>query len=171
LYSWNRSFAEDRGSFLSENLALYFGYGSEGREIEQLNPNLNFDIAQVPQSDGATVRRTYGKFYALSIMKTSRNVQGAAIVMQDLGGAELSLKIAQAYNLVPTLRSLVSTGSGDTYGQFNYQAAPIAYGWLNPSRSGADTVFRTLLQDLNENRRLLTDSTSDAVRRLQLEYN
>jgi ABC-type glycerol-3-phosphate transport system substrate-binding protein len=171
LYSWNRSFTEDRASFLSENLALYFGYGSEGREIEQLNPNLNFDIAQVPQSDGATVRRTYGKFYALSIMKNANNVQGAAVVMQDLGGAELSLKIAQAYNLVPTLRSLVSAGSSDTYGQLNYQAAPIAYGWLNPRRSGTDTVFRTLLQDLNENRRLLTDSTSDAVRRLQLEYN
>src|SRR5690606_31001724 len=38
LYSWNRSFSQDRDRFVSEDLALYFGYGSEGREIERLNP-------------------------------------------------------------------------------------------------------------------------------------
>ena len=67
LYSWNRSFSEDRQEFLAENLAMYFGYGSEGREIERLNPNLSFDIAEVPQGASATVRRTYGNFYGLSV--------------------------------------------------------------------------------------------------------
>ncbi len=52
LYSWNRSFSSDRDRFVSGDLALYFGYGSEGKELERLNPNLNFDIAEVPQ--GAT---------------------------------------------------------------------------------------------------------------------
>lgn len=171
LYSWNRSFSEDRASFIGGDLALYFGYGSEGYEIERLNPNLNFDIAEVPQGDAATVRRTYGQFYALSALRTSDNLSGAATVMRDLSSQENALKIAQAYNLVPALRSLVGAGSNDTYGQISYKSAGVAYGWLSPNRAATDVVFSTLLQDLIENRSGLTEATSDAIGRLQLEYN
>jgi len=119
LYSWNRSFSEDRERFVSEDLALYFGYGSEGRELERLNPNLNFDIAELPQGGTATVRRTYGRFYGLAALRSSDNLAGAAIVLRDLSGPEVSKRIADSYNMVPALRSLVAAGSNDTYGRLN----------------------------------------------------
>lgn len=169
LYSWNRSFSSDKDRFLSEDLIFYFGYGSEARELEKQNPNLSFDIAEVPQGATATARRTYGKFYGLAALQSSNNLAGAGIVMRDLAG-QPSERIASLYQMVPATRAAVSKGSNDTYGRLTYTSAGIAYGWLSPSQGKVDSVFTTLTQDVNENRRDIPAAVSDALGRLQLEY-
>lgn len=170
LYSWNRAFKEDRQQFISEDLALYFGYASEGSQIERTNPNLNFDIAEIPQGANATTRRTYGKFYALSLLQSSDNKVGASIVMLNLGGSAVAEKIATASNMVPVHRSLVTVGSNDTYGRIAYKSASIALGWLNPDLSASDGIFETMTKDINENRRDVSSAVSDVSSRLSNEY-
>ncbi len=170
LYSWNRSFGEDRGQFVGEDLAFYFGYGSEGPEIERVNPNLNFDIAEIPQGAVSTIRRTYGKFYGLSALRSSDNPAGAAAVMFNLGTEVNSQKIALTSNMVPVYRSLVDQGSNNTYGRITYGSVSIARGWLNPDIVIADGIFETMTQDINENRRDVGGAVSDVTRRLLEEY-
>jgi ABC-type glycerol-3-phosphate transport system substrate-binding protein len=170
LYSWNRSLPEDRLSFVSEDLALYFGYASEGRQIQQMNPNLNFDIAEMPQDGSATVRRTYGKFYGLSVLSSSDNLSSAYSVLSSLGGQGLADAIAINSNMAPVYRASLSAGSNDEYGRVAYQSAAIARGWLNPQKAAVDNIFQTMTQDINENRRDLSGATSDAVERLELAY-
>jgi len=170
LYSWNRAFNEDRMQFVSEDLALYFGFGSEGPQIEKINPNLNFDIAEIPQGSTATTRRTYGKFYALSLLKASDNKAGAAAIMANFGSAELADRIAIVSNMVPVYRNSVSAGSNGTYSRITYQSASIALGWLNPELSATNNIFETMTKDINENRRTLEQAVSDTTSRLQKEY-
>ena len=169
LYSWNRSFSSDKDRFLSEDLIFYFGYGSEARGLEKQNPNLSFDIAEVPQGAAATVRRTYGTFYGLAALQSSNNLAGAAVVMRDLAG-QPSERIAALYEMVPATRSAVSKGSNDTYGRLAYTSAGIAYGWLSPSLEKVDGIFTTLTQDVNENRKDIPAAVNDALGRLELEY-
>jgi hypothetical protein len=171
LYSWNRSFSSDKDRFLSEELAIYFGYGSEGPEIEALNPNLNFDIAEVPQGATATARRTYAQFYGFSALKSSKNLIGASVVMQTLASKENSEKIAKTYAMVPVTKDSVAAGSNDTYGRITYKSAGIAYGWLNPRKEATDEIFGKMTQDLNENRNDLSGAINDVLGRLKLEYN
>lgn len=170
LYSWNRAFREDRIQFVAEDLALYFGYGSEGPELERINPNLNFDIAEVPQGANSTIRRTYGRFYGISMLRSSDNQAGAGAVMYNLGGQSLSTQIALSNDMVPVYRSAVSAGSNDTYGRITYQSASIALGWLSPNQQESDQIFETMVQDINENRRDLDGAVSDVSARLQNEY-
>ncbi len=170
LYSWNRSYSLDEAQFLGEKLVYYFGYGSEGYELERLNPNLNFDIAEVPQGQTATVRRVYGKFYGLARLRSSDNSVGASEVINTLAGGATSKRIADEYRLVPAFRSQVSEGSNDRYGRITYKSATVAYGWLNPPRPATDTIFSTLLQDVNENRQVIDSAVLDALNRLQIEY-
>lgn len=170
LYSWNRSFSEDRSEFTGEDLALYFGYSSEGPEIERQNPNLNFDIAEVPQGASATVRRTYGRFYGLALMRTTDNARGAQTVLSQFSNQAVADTIAINSGLVPATRSTVNRGSNGTYARIAYQSAAIAYGWLNPDVAATDAIFNSMVQDINENRRTLELSVSDALGRLQMEY-
>jgi len=171
LYSWNRSFSSDKDRFLSEELALYFGYGSEGWDLEQKNPNLNFDVAEIPQGATATVRRTYARFYGLAALRSSKNLQGAAQVMAVLAQQENSEKIALANRMVPARKASVAKGSDDVYGRISYKSAAVAYGWLSPRREGVDEIFRAMSRDLNENRGDPSSVVSDALNRLELEYN
>lgn len=170
LYSWNRSLGEDRQQFVAEDLAMYFGYASEGKQIERANPNLNFDIAEIPQGASATTRRTYGKFYALSLLKSSQNKAGGVAVMANLAGPDIAGKIAVRNNMVPAYRGLVGLGSNDIYGRVAYHSTPIALGWLNPDLSETNAIFQTMTQDINENRLEVGGSVSDATVRLSNKY-
>ena len=170
LYSWNRSFGEDRQEFIGEDVAFYFGYASEGPEIERLNPNLNFDIAEVPQGATASVRRTYGRFYGLGVLRTSDNYSAAQSVLQEFTKTNVADTIAVNSGLVPATRATVNRGSNTTYGRIAYQSAAIAYGWLSPDQSETDDIFSTMMSDINENRRTLDEATRDALGRLELEY-
>lgn len=170
LYSWNRSFTEDRTQFISEDLVFYFGFASEGKEIERLNPNLSFDIAEVPQGASADVRRTYARIYALSPLRSSDNLSGAYSVMSTLGSAANVEKMAEVFGMSPALRSSVTKGSNDIYGRLAYKSAPIAYGWLNPQIDATDSVFRKVTSDINENRRTLELGVLDTVKSLEEQY-
>ena len=170
LYSWNRSLPEDRQSFIAEDLALYFGFASEGRLLQRINPNLNFDIAEFPQDGSATVRRTYGKFYGLSVLNSSRNMAGAFAVMANFRNQSIADSIAINSNMTPAYRSSLGAGSNDEYGRIAYPAASIAMGWLNPNKDQTDIVFQTMTQDINENRRDLSGAVLDASERLESAY-
>ncbi|MEK7462709.1 MAG: ABC transporter substrate-binding protein [Patescibacteria group bacterium] len=171
LYSWNRSFPSDRDRFVSGDLALYFGQGSEAHELERLNPNLSFDIAEIPQGAASTVRRTYANFYGLALVRNSDNLPGAALVLQELSAAVDQEKIAAAYNMVPALRSVVARGSNDTYGRIMYKSAAIAFGWLSPARPATDEILKNTMRDVLENRSDSNSAVNDALQLLEIEYN
>lgn len=170
LYSWNRAFNEDRRQFVSEELVFYFGYGSEGEVIEQINPNVSFDIAEIPQGATATVRRTYGKFYGLSLLRSTDNPQGAVVVMGDLGSQAKASEIAVRSNMAPAYRAAIAAGSNDIYGRVIFKSAAIAAGWLNPSLEAANDIFEQMTEDINENRRDVSGAVTDASSRLAEEY-
>lgn len=170
LYSWNRSLPLDRDRFLSEDLAIYFGYASEGRDLAAKNPNLNFDIAEVPQGANATVKRTYGQYYALVVPKTAPNKAGALIAMQGIGSATNAKVLSDGYNFAPAHRSTLALGSNDVYGRVGYASAVYARGWLNPDMDRLSETLSTMLEDVNANRSDIRSATSDAVNRMQQIY-
>lgn len=170
LYSWNRSLPEDKEMFLRENLAMYFGFASEGKDLEMKNPNLNFDISLVPQGADSTVKRTYGKFYSLMIPRTAPNKTGAYTVMQEFGGQTLAKRIADSYGLAPVHRSSLVVGSNDVYGRVAYLAAPLARAWLNPDISKSNDILVKLLEAVAANRSDISSAVSDAVKKLELAY-
>lgn len=170
LYSWNRSLPEDRAHFAAEQLALYFGKGSEARSIAAQNPNLNFDIAEVPQGAASSVRRTYGTFYGFSILRSSNNQVGAYTVMQELAQPRNAQTLISALDMAPAQRITLMAGSNDRYGRLIYSSAVVARGWLNPERSQVDSIFTQAVEDILANRRRPTEAANDAVGRLRLAY-
>lgn len=170
LYSWNRALPQDREMFLREDLALYFGYGSEGVEIAARNPNLNFDIAELPQSAAANVRRTYGKFYALAMPIQAPNRSGAFQVMQQFWNSQYAATLATASNMSPAHRSAVMAGSNDIFGRVYFAASPTARAWLNPDRREVDQIFTRMLDDVSANRTDVPGAVNDALGRLRSAY-
>lgn len=171
LYSWNRSFSSDRDRFSSGDLALYFGLGSEASELERLNPNLSFDIAEIPQGAAANVRRTYANFYGLALVRSSDNLPGAAIVLRDLSSEADQVNLAADYKMVPASRGVVARGSNDIYGRITYKSAGIAYGWLNPNRQATDDILKDAMRAVLENRTDPQSAVADSLQLLEMEYN
>ena len=170
LYSWNRSQPEDRQQFVREELAFYFGFGSEARRIAELNPNLNFDIAEVPQGATASVRRTYGRFYGLALLRTSNNPVAAQQVLYQLANSQVATGIANGYGMAPPHVSVIAAGSNDIYGRLIYTSVPIARGWLNPDRDQTEQVFADAIANINANRRDPVGAADDITTLLRNRY-
>jgi ABC-type glycerol-3-phosphate transport system substrate-binding protein len=169
-YTWNQSLPTDRDMFLQENLALYFGFGSEARDLQRRNPNLNFDIAEMPQGAEATLRRTYGRQYSLALLRRAPNPTAALTVLAVLSNDQVMTQLASQYGMAPASRSLVAAGSSDLYGRTIYQSAPIAFGWLSPEPSALQSAMGTMVEDIINERRTLSEAVADGLTRIQLSY-
>ncbi len=170
LYNWNRTLPLDQDAFLREDLAIYFGFGSEARNLESKNPNISFDIAEVPQGASSVAKRTYGNFYGFFTPKTAKNKQGAYLVMQTLGNQINAKKIADSLNLAPAHKILLQAGSNDVYGRVIYSSAFNARGWLNPDLDRLNQVFTTATEDISANRKDVESASSDMIVRLGQIY-
>lgn len=166
LYSWNRSISSDTEAFLAGKLGLYFAPGTEYTDIARKNPNLNFDVAMVPQGSSATALRTYGDFYAFSIPKASKNAQGAYAVAKLLSSPQYVQGLTQSLGLAPARRDLITQGDDTLYRKVILESALIARAWLDPESEKSDGIFMQMIEDVVSNRARVSDAVSDAVNRL-----
>jgi len=144
-YTWNRSKKMDRNEFLAGNLALYFAPGSERKNIERDNPNLNFDTTVVPQGSDATIKRDFGTFYAFAIPRTSKNFQGAYDVALFLSDIQNVNNFTDEYGLAPVLRAGYGEAISEAHKNAVYKSALISHGWLDPNPSESDAIFNSSL--------------------------
>ncbi|MFA6095893.1 MAG: extracellular solute-binding protein [Candidatus Paceibacterota bacterium] len=165
LYSWNRSLPTAKNSFVSGRLALYFGYASELPGLRAANPNLNFDIAAVPQAGGRTM--TYGKMRAIALLKASPNISAAYTAATTLTSAPVIARWIAKSNLPPVRRDLLSAVPGDAYKAVFYQGALTAKAWLDPNKDVSDVIFMKLVEDVTSGKSRI----SEAVRTASLELD
>lgn len=169
-YSWNRAQPNDRESFTRETLALYFGLASEGKQLLERNPNLDFDVAEVPKGASVPLRRTYGRFYGLSVVRNTSNPQAAYGAMNLLSSPEIGARLAQALSMAPATRQGLAAGTSDLFGQVAYRATPVARGWLAPGTAPTQALFADIVSRASADRTRLPTIATDGVSRLRLEY-
>ena len=170
VYSWNRALSPSRQLFLADQLAFYFGYASEFEELKRANPNLNFDVAPIPQGAGATTRRTFGQFYGLAIPLAAQNRGGGFAAAQTIGLPQYASLLAGALQLAPVERSLIAAGSNNAFTSVIYGAALSARGWLDPTPTDTAGILQTMVEDIVSNRARVSKAVTDAVNRITLSF-
>jgi len=169
-YSWNRAQAQDTNAFIAGDLAMYFGYGSEAEGIDLKNPNLNFDIAPVPQGGSLPAQRTIGTFYGFAVPRASGNIPGAFAAMNTIASAEHADPLTTALNIAPVRRDLIAASDSNFYRAVMLKSALIARAWLDPDSSASDTVFMQMVEAVVSNRSRVNEAVTDAINRLVLKY-
>ncbi|MFH0846382.1 MAG: extracellular solute-binding protein [Patescibacteria group bacterium] len=161
-YSWNNSLPNSKNVFLAGDLAIYFGFASELDELLLKNPNLNLDIAYMPQMSGLKNNITFGNMWALAINKGSKNPAGAFRVMTALIKGE-TLSMMSSYNkLPPVSRVLLSQKSSDAYQSIFIKSALSARAFLDPNPDDSDYVFQEMVESVTSGRRKLSEAISKA---------
>lgn len=167
VYTWNRAEPQDRQAFLAGDLAMYVGFGSEYPEIEAGNPNLDFDVAELPQSADARQKKGYGTFYGGALMKNSQNLQGAQMALYALAGQAETEAYAAWLKWGPVYRASFGTIPQDPVRAVIARAALVARGWLDPEPMQSETIFRQMVEDVTSGRSEASNAVGDAEARLQ----
>jgi len=162
VYSWNRSLPSSKQFFLAENLALYFGFASEYNDIKQKNPNLNFDVAMMPQTVDAKNKVTFGRMYGFSLMKSSPNIVQAYQMISLLTGKQAATVFAKVSDFAPVRRDLISEGTKDSVKTIFYSSALISRAWLDPDMVKTDAIFKNMVENITTGRSDAGGAVQDA---------
>lgn len=159
-YSWNRSMPKDKDAFTAGRLAVYFGYASEVEEIREANPNLDFDVALVPQAGDK--RLTFGKMHAIALLKDSPKAASAWQGALLLASPDVQKSWVEQSGLPPVRRDMLAPLPGDSYKSVFYQSALISSAWLDPYRESTDGVFMRLVENVTSGRLRVSESVQTA---------
>ena len=147
-YSWNKSLPNSRDVFLSGKLATYFGFSSELRGLRLKNPNLNFDIAMVPNPKKKEKKQVFARVWGLAIPKSSKNPSTALEVARVLSGKEAQEILSKKINLPPVRRDLLSQRSGDKYMDILYKKAIFGSTFVNPDKRQTREIFKFMINSI-----------------------
>ncbi len=162
VYSWNRSLPSSKQSFLGEDLAIYFGFASEYGDIEEKNPNLNFDVTMMPQILDARIKITYGELYGFSILKSSQNVAQVFNLLSLLIGQDSVSTLLQVMDVAPARNDLISVGTSDPVKTVFYNSALISKGWIDPDSNKTDQIFQDMVENITTGKMNVQGSVSKA---------
>ena len=161
-YSWNRGLPNDKTAFLSGLLATYFGFASELSDIHAKNPNLNFDVAPLPQAKSGGVKAAYGRMYGFSIVRASANPNAAFQVISTLVSPDY-LKLLAKTMYLPTVRiDAPISDPADPYISVFNQAALISRTWLDVGQAASNKIFGTLIQSVVSGQKTADEAVNDA---------
>lgn len=149
LYSWNSALPSSQNTFIAGDLAMYIGFASELPTIRAKNPNLNFDLAPLPQSSAMLTKTTYGNIEGLMVMSASQNRNTAYVVSALLTGAEFQKSIEPTLLLPPVRRDLLSARPTDPSYSVFYDQALITKSWIDPDSATTTTILNTLIRNIS----------------------
>jgi len=165
-YSWNRALPDSLDMFTGGKLAFYIGRASELFNIESINPNLSFDVTQIPQVKNSPIKRTYGEIYAIAASKKSTNIMSAFGVAGILSQGDNAKNFSTAVSLPPASRALLADRPNDPYLFTFFNSALISRSWLDPDKNKSDLIFKELIEGKLSNNL----STGDAISKAQGQF-
>jgi len=165
-YTWNASLPDSERMFLTGDLALYPGYASRARYLQQANPNLNFDVAPLPQPATATLKSVYGLVYALMIPRGARNSTGGYQAAVLLTSPLEQAAAATHTGLAPAVLNLLASAPPDPIAAVTYAEALYSKGWMSPAASDVDRVFSGMIGNVITGRSPLTAALASAEQSL-----
>ncbi len=162
VYSWNSSMPDSRKAFLGDQLATYFGFGSEKKVLRSLNPNLNFDVAAMPQILDAKNKAVFGNIYGFTFLKSSTKYSSALPRIFLLISPEYAKVFDDVSDYAPVRRDIIGAGPSDPAKKIYFDEALIAKTFHDANPSGSDQVFKQLIDDITSGRSNINQSIGNA---------
>jgi multiple sugar transport system substrate-binding protein len=161
-YSWNRGLPDDKSAFLSGMLGTYFGFASELRDLKNKNPNLNFDVAALPQLRAGGQKATYGRIYGLSVVKSSANAN-AVFQIASILTRQTSISTLSGMMYLPPVRlDLISAGSTDPYISIFDQTILVAQTWMDADPTKSRDIMANMVQSYVSGQKSISQAIQNA---------
>jgi len=172
VYSWNRSLPSSQDYFLAGKSATYLGFASEIKPIQLKNPNLNFDVAEIPQSQTTGSKSVYAKLYGLFIPRQAKNPTSSLRAMTVLSSQNALEQLQDIVKLSVVRRDLASQTAGDDlFTDIFRREAIYAQTYLDPSDLLTNKIMGTLVETVTSGRRSIEDAISLSDQEIQVLLN
>lgn len=164
VYTWNRSLSNSLDAFIAGDLSMYFGFASEFATIRQKNPNLNFDVAVMPQSR-IGLPTTYGRVLSLAIPRNNVVLERSFAFIMNMISTDAIDTTSDTLFLPPVRRDLLGRSPSNAFMQTFHNSALISENIFDFNPEELDQIFRRMIESSVSG----SFSTSEAVARANEE--
>lgn len=167
-YTWNNNLPQDRRAFASNQVAMYFDTGQAIADVRNRNPNLNFDVARIPQRANGQPR-TYARMYGLALLDRVAPQRRTRVLsaLQQLTSSSVAESTLANTNLTPVHKQVVSEANPEeAYKATLLDAAVTARAWLDPNPEQTDRVFADMIVDVISGQSSVSEAVDTASRSL-----
>jgi len=161
-YSWNEALPDSRDMFVAGDLAIYIGRASEIENIQSKNPNLDFNIALIPQIRDTQYKSTTGSLSAIAISKQSSNIAPSITVAAALAGNTVAGDLADDLLVAPARRDLLNMPPSQAYKSLIFNSAIISKAWFDPAPEATGELIRTMVRSINSGAQSVIDAIQSA---------
>lgn len=169
VYSWNRSLADSQTMFVAGDLAFYIGRASELEAIKKLNPNLNFDVTLVPQSQSSMRKVTYRSMQILAIPRTANNLKGATATIAGLTSREVNTIFAKELGVASVRKDvLANPDSENPYQSIFNRSAIMSQGILEPDSVKTSVILKELIDSVVSGQYEVSEAITRADEKIKL---
>ena len=144
---------------------MYIGFASEIFSIQQKNSNLNFDVSFIPQIREGKNKTTFGRMWAISLVKQSRQASSAYTLAVALTENSALRSMESVTNLPPVSRALLSQKPTGAFRSVFYDSALVSRSWIDPDAKATDEAFGRMVNSVTSGER----KPSEALDRLNEE--
>jgi ABC-type glycerol-3-phosphate transport system substrate-binding protein len=169
VYSWNRSLNQDSERFLSGDLAIYFGKTSKYDDFKKINPNLNFDVAVIPQKSGA-VPVTYADFTAIGIVKNTQKSTDAFKTLGVITRPEIANMLSTALDLPPARRDVLAYPQAEAEKETFFASAVWAKAFYDPYPEKTNKIFKDMVELYTSGQVGLSESVGIANQQMEVIF-
>jgi len=145
--TWSRALPDSESMFLGNRLAMYLGFSSELYTLKEKSPNLNFDVALLPQSQNGAVTGTFGRLYSFMILRSAGDVPGTIQAAIALTSREATSSFVEFSNFSSVRRDSTPL-AGNPYQAIFRQSALTSRAWVDPDRVVSDFAFREMVESV-----------------------
>lgn len=169
-YSWNKSMPSSKEMFINGDLAIYFGTASELKDISEKNPNLNYDVAPIPQLRQSETTRilTTGTIYALAITKTGKNPSGGFAIAQALSTGTAGELFEKGLGAPSAQRALLVPDSKDFINTIFRQEAVRMRVWPDPDPEKTEDIINRMIERITTGEDRISESVQRADGELKI---
>lgn len=167
LYSWNKSLDQDVDLFLQGDVAMYFGKASEYEVLKKRNPNLNFDVAPIPQISGET-KLVVGDFMALAVVNNGKDLRSSYDAVLELLAPRAHMHLAKRLGLPPTRRDFLASPPPEAAAATFYEVALYTKAFIDISPNQSSVLFDEMVEGYVTGAKSLGEAVSDFSTKLRI---
>ncbi len=167
-YSWSNSSDDNLKAFTEEKLVYMLGYANTRQEIEEINPVLNYEVAEIPQIEGNS-SKTFGRFSMLGMNRkledNSDKKQAAELFLEYLATPEVQEKLTAKTELPGARRDIIEKQrDGDKTLRIFALGALYADNYYKPNVERNEQMWRDLFYKVHfETGKYTSNSSSRSI--------
>ncbi len=147
-YTWNQDSDYSIDAFANGRAAFLYGYAYTRAQIESKSPNLNYDVAAVPQNNLDDTSVNYANYFAEVVNKQSKHSAGAWDFIKFATSKEMLDKYYAKDKEPSSRRDLIDLQSSDTEIGVFAHANLTAKSFYKADEAKFDTIMGSMIDNI-----------------------